>query len=129
MNNCYNEQRPLAIKIKQGESKLFAFSLSQNEEPFDLSNSQMLLQVRENMQDNGEYLIEKTITANSDIDEDGQINNPANGQFLFKINSEDIESMNTTKPYYCAIYKIDGDNKICVSAPDFQTALFLVLNP
>ena len=130
MNDCCcGGQRPLTLKIKQGESKGFAFTLSKNGQPFDLSNLQMLLQVRENMQDTGEYVIQKTISENSDAELYGQINNPTGGQFYFKINDTDIESMSTSKPYYFAIYKVSDEDKICISAPYFQTAVFLVLNP
>lgn len=128
-NNCCCGKEPLSLKIKQGESIGFAFTLSQNNVPVDLSNSTLLLQVRENMQDNGVYLIEKTVTTQSNPNEDGLITEPTLGQFFFKINDTDIENMSTTKPYYCAIYRVKNDISDCISAPDFQTALFLVLNP
>lgn len=130
MNNCCcGNQHPLTLKIKQGESKAFVFTLIKNNAPVDLTGAEILLQVRESMTDVGDYVIEKTVTTNSDGDVDGKINNPENGEFYLKINDTDIEEMETTKPYYCAIYKINGDTKICISAPAFQTALFLVLNP
>ena len=129
MNNCCCGQEPLTIKIKQGESKGFSFSLTQNDIPVDLSNSTIVLQVRESLEDTGEYLISKTISINSDVDEDGIIFSPTTGEFLFKINDTDIAEMNSTRPYYCAIYRVDDDTKVCISAPDFQSALFLVLNP
>ena len=128
-NNCCCGKEPLSLKIKQGESIGFAFTLSQNNVPIDLSNSTLLLQVRENMQDKGLYLIEKTVTTQSNPNEDGLITDPTLGQFFFKINDTDIKDMSTTKPYYCAIYRVENDISDCISAPDFQTALFLVLNP
>lgn len=128
-NNCCCGKEPLSLKIKQGESIGFAFTLSQNNVPVDLSNSTLLLQVRENMQDTGVYLIEKTVTTQSNPNKDGLITEPTLGQFFFKINDTDIEDMSTTKPYYCAIYRVENDISDCISAPDFQTALFLVLNP
>lgn len=129
MNNCCCGHEPLTIKIKQGESKGFSFSLSQNDIPVDLTGSTIALQVRENIDDTGEYLISKTISIGSDVDEDGIIFSPTTGEFLFKINDTDIADMSTTRPYYCAIYLIEDETKVCISAPDFQTALFLVLNP
>lgn len=130
MNSCCCcGKKPLELKIKKGESKGFAFTLSKNGQPLDLSGNQMLMQVRENLTDDGVYLIEKTISENSDAETQGLISDAANGKFYFKVNESDIENMSTTKPYYVAIYHINGDICACISAKDFQTALFLVLNP
>ena len=126
---CGCEHKPLELKIKQGESIGFAFTLNQQGSPVDLTNSTMLMQVRENIEDNGTYLITKTITTESDPDEQGIIVNPTAGQFFFKVNSSDIEDMSTTKPYFVAIYHINGDIKDCISANNHQVAKFLVLNP
>ena len=126
---CGCEHKPLELKIKQGESIGFAFTLNQQGSPVDLTNSTMLMQVRENVEDNGTYLITKTITTASDPDEQGIIVNPIAGQFFFKVNSSDIEDMSTTKPYFVAIYHINGDIKDCISANNHQVAKFLVLNP
>lgn len=126
---CGCEHKPLELKIKQGESIGFAFTLNQQGSPVDLTNSTMLMQVRENVEDNGTYLITKTITTESDPDEQGVIVNPTAGQFFFKVNSSDIEDMSTTKPYFVAIYHINGDIKDCISANNHQVAKFLVLNP
>lgn len=126
---CGCEQRPLELKIKQGESIGFAFTLTQQDIPVDLTDSTMLMQVRENIEDDGTYLITKTITTSSNPDEQGLINMPINGQFFFKVNSSDIEDMSTTKPYFVAIYHINGDIKDCISANNHQVAKFLVLNP
>lgn len=126
---CGCEHKPLELKIKQGESIGFAFTLIQQGSPVDLTNSAMLMQVRENVEDNGTYLITKTITTASDPDEQGVIVNPTAGQFMFKVNSDDIADMSTTKPYFVAIYHINGDIKDCISANNHQVAKFLVLNP
>ena len=126
---CGCEHKPLELKIKQGESIGFAFTLNQQGSPVDLTDSTMLMQVRENVEDNGTYLITKTITTESNPDEQGIIVNPTAGQFFFKVNSSDIEDMSTTKPYFVAIYHINGDIKDCISANNHQVAKFLVLNP
>lgn len=126
--NCFCE-KPLELKIKQGESIGFSFTFTKQGNPVDLTNSTMLMQVRENVEDNGTYLITKTITTASDEDEDGIIINPTAGQFMFKVNSDDIENMSTTKPYFVAIYHIEGEIKDCISANNHQVAKFLVLNP
>ena len=126
---CGCEHKPLELKIKQGESIGFAFTLTQQGSPVDLTDSTMLMQVRENVEDNGTYLITKTITTSSDPDEQGVIVNPTAGQFMFKVNSDDIDDMSTTKPSFVASYHINGDIKDCISANNHQVAKFLVLNP
>ena len=129
MNICCCGKKPLELKIKKGESIGFAFTLKQNGQPLDLTGNQMILQVRENMIDDGVYLINKTISESSDATTVGIINEPTEGKFYFKVNDTDIDNMSTTKPYYAAIYHVSGDICNCISAPSFQTALFLVLNP
>ena len=126
---CGCENKSLEMKIKKGESLGFAFTLTQQGVPVDLTNSTILMQVRENVEDDGVYLITKTVTTASDPDVQGTIVNPTSGQFFIKVNSTDIEDMLTTKPYFVAIYHINGDIKDCISANNHQVAKFLVLNP
>ena len=127
MNCCC--EKGLELKIKQGESIGFAFTLTEEGNPVDLTNSQMIMQVRENVEDTGEYLINKTITTESDVDTVGVIISPLEGKFMFKVNASDISSMSTTKPYFVAIYHVDGEIKNCISANNHQVAKFIVLNP
>lgn len=127
MNCCC--EKGLELKIKQGESIGFAFTLTEEGNPVDLTNSQMIMQVRENVEDTGEYLINKTITTESDVDTVGVIISPLEGKFMFKVNASDISSMSTTKPYFVAIYHVDGEIKNCISANNQNIAKFLVMNP
>lgn len=126
--NC-NCEKGLELKIKQGESTGFAFTLSEEGNPVDLTNSQMVMQVRDGVEDTGVYLINKTISTATDIDTVGAIISPTEGKFIFKVNDTDIDDLSTTKPYFVAIYHVDGDTRTCISANDFQLAKFLVLNP
>lgn len=127
MNCCC--EKGMELKIKQGESIGFAFTLSEEGTPVDLTTSQMVMQVRENVEDTGVYLINKTISTESDPDTLGVIISPLEGKFMFKVNASDIASMSTAKPYFVAIYHIDGDIKNCISANNHQVAKFIVLNP
>lgn len=127
MNCCC--EKGLELKIKQGESIGFAFTLSEEGNPVDLTTSQMVMQVREGIEDTGVYLIDKTISTESDPDTLGVIVSPLEGKFMFKVNASDIASMSTAKPYFVAIYHIDGDIKNCISANNHQVAKFIVLNP
>lgn len=122
-------QPTLNMKIKKGESLGFVFDLKQNNEPVDLSGAEVLFQVRENLLDDGVFLINKTITENSSINTIGQIINPTEGQFVIKVTSEDTQNLTSLRPYYAAIYYvIDGITR-CISANSDDVALLTVLNP
>ncbi len=121
--------RPLTLSIKKGESLGFAFTLYQSGEPQNLSGFSIVLQVRETPEDNGNYLINKTISTTSDPDADGLIDQPYNGNFFFKINAGDIAGMSTLRPYYLAIFTEKDNSRHCISAAGCEIAKFLVLNP
>ena len=104
-------------------------SISEEGNPVDLTNSQMIMQVRDGVEDTGVYLINKTISTESDPDTLGVIISPLEGKFMFKVNASDISSMSTTKPYFVAIYHVDGEIKNCISANNQNIAKFLVMNP
>lgn len=127
--NCCCENKALELKIKKGESLGFAFTLSYNEVPVDLTSSSMVMEVRENIEDTGTYVITKTITINSDPDTVGIIDQPTNGKFVFKVNDSDTTDLSTTQPYFVAIYHVNGETRDCISANNGQVAKFIVLNP
>lgn len=127
--SCCCEDKCLELKIKKGESIGFAFSFSKQGVPVDLTDSQMVMEVRENIIDDGNYIFSKTIDDESDRDTVGLITEPTEGKFFFKVNDTDIAGMSTTKPYFVAIYHIVGDVKDCISANNGQVARFLVFNP
>lgn len=128
-NNCCCGHKPLELKIKQGESIGFAFSLSQNGAPVDLTTATMTMQVRETPEDTGVYLINKSISTGTDPENEGVIISPEQGKFFFKVNAADIADLSTTKPYFVAIYHTQDNVTNCISANNFQVARFLVLNP
>lgn len=118
----------LEFKIKKGENAFFPFKyVYDNDEPVDLTNAIITMKVRENVVDDGEYLIEKSITTASSSD--GIINSPTTGEFQIVIHASDIEDLLTTQPYYAAVYCEIDNWKICISANGNQVAKFLVLNP
>lgn len=126
---CCDEHSTLEIKMKKGESLGFAFTFTEQGVPVDLTNSEMILEIRERVIDDGNYLISKTVDVNSDPEVEGAIIDAVNGKFFFKINKEDIENLSTFKPYFFAIYHRDGSIRDCISANNWQLAKFLVFNP
>lgn len=136
MNSCCTPgimppdlNRPLVLTMKKGESKGFAFTLYQSGEPQDLSDSEIVFQVRENPEDNGEYLINKTVTTSTTPDIEGLIDQPTEGNFFVFISSAEIANLSTSKPYFLAIYHQKDNVSYCISAADCEMAKFLVLNP
>lgn len=126
---CGCDNKSLELKIKKGESLGFAFSLYQSGQPQNLTDTSIVLEVRENPIDNGEYVFTKTITTATNPEINGIITNPTQGQFFFKINSADTENMSTLKPYFMAIYTVKDSVRHCISAPSNKIAKFIVLNP
>ena len=117
------------MKIKKGESIGFYSTLTENGSPVDLTDSQMVMEVRGNVVDDGNYVISKTITTTSNPNVEGKIINPAEGQFFFKVNDYDISDMSTAKPYFVAIYHVNGAIRKCISSTNGKIAKFLVFNP
>ena len=91
-----------AVIIK-GASRTFSVSINQkteNEqdfEPFDLSNYAIKFSVMGSPVADGEVLLEKIITTNSDEETIGIIDNPTNGEFLFTISASDTNDLGLGK--------------------------------
>ena len=89
--------------IVKGTTKTFSVSVTQrteNEqdfEPFDLSNYAVKFSVMGSPVADGEVLLEKLITTNSEEEFIGIIDNPTNGSFLFTINAEDTNILGLGK--------------------------------
>lgn len=119
----------LKLKIKKGESLGFAFVLSTNELPIDLTGGEIVFQARSNVIDNGEYVINKTITEDSDPETIGRINNAREGKFFIMVTSEETANLSTLSPYFAAIYYDINGVKKCISANSDEVAQLIVLNP
>lgn len=77
-----------------GETKGFSCSIQVNTNasnfvPLDLNNYAVQFRVMGAPTADAEVLVEHIITQNTDIETQGQINNPANGEFTFVITAED----------------------------------------
>lgn len=91
-----------AVVVK-GTSRTFSVSINQktadeqNFEPFDLSEYSVKFSVMGSPVADGEVLLEKLITTNTDIDILGNIDNPTEGQFSFTINQTDTNTLGLGK--------------------------------
>lgn len=119
----------LVLHIKKGESLGFPFALTINRQARNIKGCTIEFKVREEPEDNGIYVINKTVSTSSDINSDGLINDPVLGEFFIKINAADTENLSTSKPYFLSMYLIGDNTRECISAADCHLAKFLVLNP
>lgn len=119
----------LKLKIKKGESLGFAFGLTIEDSPIDLTGGTITFQVRQNLADNGVYVINKTITTSSDVETIGRITDAEKGQFVIMVTSTETAGLSTLKPYFAAIYyNVNGISR-CISADDNSVAQLIILNP
>lgn len=112
-NNC-NER--LILEIKQGESRGFIFTITQEdsegEKPIDLTNKKISFTVRVSPYLNVTPIINKIIT--EEENNDGCITNPPKGEFKINLYSEDINT-HPVGEYYVSIYVIDSEQTYSIS--------------
>lgn len=83
-----------AVLVK-GQTKGFSVSIQTDDEgngiftPFDLSDYAIRFRIMGSATLDGKVLVEHILTQNTDIETIGQIDDAANGQFTFVVNTED----------------------------------------
>lgn len=92
-----------AVVVK-GTKRTFSVSINQLKEnsltefePLDLDPYSIVLKVLGSSTADGAVLLEKVITQNTDVDEEGVIDVPDNGQFSFTITAEDTQELGLGK--------------------------------
>ncbi len=91
-----------AVVVK-GSSKSFSVSINQRNEtntgfePLDLSSYAVRFSILGAPTADSKVLIEHIITANTDAEVDGIINNPTNGEFSFIVTAEDTNKIGLGK--------------------------------
>lgn len=84
--------------VIKGETRSFGCSIEFNEnadifKPFDLSPYSIVFEVLGSATADAEILASHLITQNSGILQDGVINDPTNGQFIFTVTADDTENL------------------------------------
>jgi hypothetical protein len=103
-----------AVVIK-GSGKTFSVSIQQkNEEntgfePFDLSNYAIKFSVLGAPTADSTVLLEHIITTNTDVNTEGIINNPTNGEFYFTVSKEDTDKLGLGK-FPIKLELLDGES-------------------
>lgn len=99
-----------------GESKLHACTIKVKDEtntkfiPFDLSPYSVVFKVLGSSTANAKVLVEHEITPSTDIEVDGEITDPENGEFTFCISKEDTITLGIGK-FPIQIQIVDGETK------------------
>lgn len=97
-------------KIKKGYKGPINITVKNRDEdkPIDLTGSKILIQIKDELQDDF-YIIDKTITEDTDVYVDGRIVSPEEGQIIIRFNDEDYEKLVVERIYFLTIWWIKED--------------------
>lgn len=118
--------------IKKGEKFPILIKLKNFDEdaPIDLSNSTIRIIFKDELTDCFNTL-EKTITETSDIEKDGKIISPTEGQVVFKLNDNDYKQFIVERVYYMTIIwdKPNENFSKVISSNGQEYLKFIVCHP
>lgn len=97
-------------KIKKGYKGPINITVRNRDEdkPIDLTGSKILIQIKDELQDDF-YIINKTITEDTDVYVDGRIVSPENGQIIIRFNDEDYDKFVVERIYFLTIWWVKED--------------------
>lgn len=97
-------------KIKKGYKGPINITVRNRDEdkPINLTGSKILVQIKDELQDDF-YIIDKTITENTDVYVDGRITSPEEGQIIIRFNDEDYEKLVVERIYFLTIWWVKED--------------------
>lgn len=97
-------------KIKKGYKGPINITVRNRDEdkPIDLTGSKILVQIKDELQDDF-YIINKTITEDTDVYVDGRIVSPKEGQIIIRFNDEDYEKFVVERVYFLTIWWVKED--------------------
>lgn len=102
----------LVVEVKQGEARSFGFTVKHNKEPMDLTDYQVVVQVKQSPYFKVQPLIEKIVT--TELTDSGQIYDPELGKFKVTFTEKDTVTL-PPNDYFLIIYLINGPTKIIIS--------------
>lgn len=116
------------LKIKIGEQKPINYTLKVKSTnlPINLVNSTIVFQLKNEEDQISDFLIEKTITENTDPYDSGQIFDAQNGKFSVFLKSEDTLSLDINKEYFYTLWRIYENTKEVISASGTKVEQFIV---
>lgn len=97
-------------KLKKGYKGPINITVRNRDEdkPIDLTGSKILIQIKDELQDDF-YIINKTITEDTDVYVNGRIVSPEEGQIIIRFNDEDYEKFVVERIYFLTIWWIKED--------------------
>lgn len=97
-------------KIKKGYKGPINITVRNRDEdkPIDLTGSKILVQIKDELQDDF-FIINKTITEDTDVYVDGRIVSPQNGQIIIRFNDEDYDKFIVERMYFLTIWWVKED--------------------
>lgn len=97
-------------KIKKGYKGPINITVRNRDEdkPIDLTGSKILVQIKDELQDDF-FIINKTITEDTDVYVDGRIVSPQDGQIIIRFNDEDYDKFIVERMYFLTIWWVKED--------------------
>ena len=97
-------------KLKKGYKGPINITVRNRDEdkPIDLTGSKILVQIKDELQDDF-FIINKTITEDTDVYVDGRIVSPQNGQIIIRFNDEDYDKFIVERMYFLTIWWVKED--------------------
>ena len=102
----------LVLEVKQSEARSFGFTIKQKDEPMDLSDYTVIVQVKKSPYFKVKTLIEKRVT--TELTDNGRIYDAEQGQFKITFTEVDTTEL-PPDDYYLIIFLENGPTKIIIS--------------
>lgn len=119
-------------KIKKGYKGPISITVKNRDEdkPIDLTGSKILIQIKDELKDDF-FIINKTITEDTDVYVDGRIVSPEEGQIIIRFNDEDYDKLVVERIYFLTIWwiKEDEDFAKVISSNNNEVLQFQVCYP
>ena len=112
----------LVLEVKQGEARSFGFTIKQKGEPMNLTDYQVVVQIKKSPYFKVKPLIEKRVT--TELSDDGRIYNAALGQFKITFTESDTTIL-PPDDYYLIIFLENGPTKIIISGEGNKSGILI----
>lgn len=97
-------------KIKKGYKGPINITVRNKDEdkPIDLTGSKILIQIKDELKDQF-FIVDKTITEETDVYTVGRIVSPEEGQIIVRFTDDDYEKLIVERIYYLTIWWVKED--------------------
>ena len=97
-------------RVKKGYKGPINITVRNKDEdkPIDLTGSKILIQIKDELKDQF-FIVDKTITEETDVYTVGRIVSPEEGQVIFRFTDDDYEKLIVERIYYLTIWWVKED--------------------